>query len=338
VTSHSVAVDCPLSPVPASRTGAVISVRDLVHKYQDRTALAGVSFDVQPAELFGLLGPNGSGKTTLFRILSTLMVPTSGTAQVVGLDAVRDAAALRRRIGVVFQARSVDPKLTAYENLWHQGHLYGLRGPALKTRIKEILTRVGLLDRARDRVETFSGGMQRRIELAKGLLHHPEVVLLDEPTTGLDPGARRDLWQYLGILRDQEHVSVIVTTHLMEEAERCDRLAILSKGRLVGLGTPAELTREIGGDVIVLEARDPESLADHIRTRFRIEAGVMDSRVRLEIENGHRFVPDVVEAFPGEVQSISVSKPTLEDVFIHRTGHRFWNEDVAGVETKLKKK
>ena len=337
MTSKTSAIEFAPPEVPPLRAGAVISVRDLVHRYRDRPALAGVSFDVRPAELFGLLGPNGSGKTTLFRILSTLMVPTSGTAQVVGLDVVREPGALRRRIGVVFQAQSVDPKLTAYENLWHQGHLYGLRGPALKTRIEEILSRVGLLDRAADRVETFSGGMQRRIELAKGLLHHPEVLLLDEPTTGLDPGARRDLWQYLAILRDQEHVSVIVTTHLMEEAERCDRLAILSEGRLVGLGTPAELTREIGGDVVVIESRDPEVLAEQIRARFHVDAGVMDGHVRLEIENGHRFVPDVVEAFPGEIQALSVSKPTLEDVFIHRTGHRFWTEEAEKKEGSKKR-
>ncbi len=283
------AVESAPLEVQSSRTDAIISVRDLVHRYQDRTALNGISFDVHPAELFGLLGPNGSGKTTLFRILSTLMVPSAGTAQIAGLDVVREPAALRRHIGVVFQAQSVDPKLTAYENLWHQGHLYGLRGAALKQRIEEILTRVGLWDRARDRVETFSGGMQRRIELAKGLLHHPEVLLLDEPTTGLDPGARRDLWQYLQILRDQEHVSVIVTTHLMEEAERCDRLAILNEGKLVALGTPADLTREIGGDVVLLEARDPEKLAEQIRSLFHVDAITMGIHVRLEIENGHRF-------------------------------------------------
>jgi len=334
VTPKLSAVESALPEVHSIRIGAIISVRDLVHRYQDRTALNGVSFEVHPAELFGLLGPNGSGKTTLFRILSTLMVPSAGTAQVVGLDVVREPAALRRHIGVVFQAQSVDPKLTAYENLWHQGHLYGLRGPALKQRIEEILTRVGLLDRARDRVETFSGGMQRRIELAKGLLHHPEVLLLDEPTTGLDPGARRDLWQYLQILRDQEHVSVIVTTHLMEEAERCDRLAILNEGKLVALGTPTELTREIGGDVVLLEARDPEKLAERIRSLFHVDATVMGEHVRLEIENGHRFVPDVVEAFPGEIQALSVSKPTLEDVFIHRTGHKFWNEGLVAPNGK----
>jgi ABC-2 type transport system ATP-binding protein len=316
----------------------VISVQNLVHRYENRTALNGVSFDVRPAELFGLLGPNGSGKTTLFRILSTLMIPTGGRALVMGLDPAQDASSLRRQIGVVFQAQSVDPKLTAYENLWHQGHLYGLRGAALKKRVQEILTRVGLLDRAKERVETFSGGMQRRIELAKGLLHHPAVLLLDEPTTGLDPGARRDLWQYLRILRDEEHVSVLVTTHLMEEAERCDRLAIMNEGNLVALGTPAELKSEIGGDVILLDAaQDAGLLAEHIRARFDVATTVLGNQVRIEQEGGHRFVPDVVEAFPGEIQAISVSKPALEDVFIHRTGHKFWSEN-SEANSELTKK
>jgi ABC-2 type transport system ATP-binding protein len=164
------------------------------------------------------------------------------------------------------------------------------------------------------------------LELAKGLLHHPSVLLLDEPTTGLDPGARRDLWQYLGILRDEERVTVIVTTHLMEEAERCDRLAILNEGKVVALGTPNDLKHEIGGDVIVLESKDPESLARGIASRFHLDAQVLQGKVRLELENGHRFITDVVEAFPGEIEAVSVSKPTLEDVFIRRTGHRFWSE------------
>jgi ABC-2 type transport system ATP-binding protein len=307
---------------------SVISVENLVHRYGDRTALNGVSFDVRPAELFGLLGPNGSGKTTLFRILSTLMLPTAGRATIMGCDAAQQPARLRRQIGVVFQARSVDRKLTAYENLWHQGHLYGLHGPALKKRIHEILSRVGLNDRARELVETFSGGMQRRIELAKGLLHHPGVLLLDEPTTGLDPGARRDLWQYLQMLRDEERVSVLVTTHLMEEAERCDRLAIMNEGNLVALGTPAELKSEIGGDVVLLDAaHDAGLLAERIRDRFHVETTVLENQVRMERQGAHRFVTEVVEAFPGEIESLSVSKPALEDVFIRRTGHKFWSED-----------
>src|ERR1700721_2888642 len=263
-----------LSPEP------IIAVRNLIHRYQDRIALNGISFDVRPAELFGLLGPNGSGKTTLFRILSTLMIPTAGRTLVMGQDSSKDPSSVRRLIGVVFQAQSVDPKLTAYENLWHQGHLYGLRGVMLKKRVTEILDRVGLADRAKERVETFSGGMQRRIELAKGLLHHPGVLLLDEPTTGLDPGARRDLWQYLQRLRDEEHVSVLVTTHLMEEAERCDRLAILNEGNLVALGTPAELKSEIGGDVIILEAtRDAALLAERIRVGFGGETTALETCV-----------------------------------------------------------
>jgi ABC-2 type transport system ATP-binding protein len=327
VPSKSAAFADAGAEVEHTSAAPVISVQDLIHRYENRTALNGVSFDVRPAELFGLLGPNGSGKTTLFRILSTLMIPTAGRALIMGQDSAKEPSSVRRLIGVVFQAQSVDPKLTAYENLWHQGHLYGLRGASLRKRVAEILVRVGLADRAKERVETFSGGMQRRIELAKGLLHHPGVLLLDEPTTGLDPGARRDLWQYLQMLRDEEQVSVLVTTHLMEEAERCDRLAILNEGNLVALGTPTELKSEIGGDVIILEAaRDAALLAERIRARFRVETTVLENQVRIERESGHRFVTDVVEAFPGEIQAVSVSKPSLEDVFIRRTGHKFWSE------------
>src|SRR5947208_12773515 len=313
-------------PEIALATSSVIAVQDLVHRYGDRTALNGVSFDVRPAELFGLLGPNGSGKTTLFRILSTLMIPVAGRALILGFDAARDPNNLRRHIGVVFQAQSIDIKLTAAENLRHQGHLYGLRGARLKSRIQEMLTRVGLADRAREKAETFSGGMQRRLELAKGLLHHTSVLLLDEPTTGLDPGARRDLWQYLRILRDQEQVTVLVTTHLMEEAEKCDRLAILNEGKLVAIGTPTELKQEIGGDVIVLDVKEPESLALRIQAKFDVDVRVVGGQVRIEKDHAHRFVTDIVEAFPGEIDAVSIAKPNLEDVFIKQTGHRFWSE------------
>jgi ABC-2 type transport system ATP-binding protein len=317
---------------PSSAASPVIQLQGLRHQYGDRAALAGVSFDVQPAEIFGLLGPNGSGKTTTFRILSTLMIPSGGRALIMGHDVAREPGRVRSVIGVVFQEQSIDVKLSAEENLMLIGHVYGLRGAALQRRVKEMLERVGLADRAKEKAETFSGGMKRRLELAKGLLHHPSVLLLDEPTTGLDPGARRDLWQYLQVLRDEEHVSVLVTTHLMEEAERCDRLAIYAEGNVVALGTPSELKSEIGGDVILFEADEPEALAQHIEQRFGLQAAVLDNNVRLEIENGHRFITDVVEAFPGEIEGVSVHKPSLEDVFIRRTGHRFWTE--ANEETK----
>jgi len=314
------------APQAEPKIAPTISVRDLVHRYGSRTALNGVTFAVRSAELFGLLGPNGSGKTTLFRILSTLITPAGGQAIILGHDAVKKSSQLRREIGVVFQEQSIDVKLTAAENLRHQGHLYGMRGRRLRSRISELLERVGLADRANDYAERFSGGMQRRLELAKGLLHGPRVLLLDEPTTGLDPGARRDLWQYLRILRDEEQVSILVTTHLMEEAERCDRLVILSAGKVVASGTPAELKHEIGGDVIVLESKEPEGLALRIRSVFDLDSRVIGNQVRLEKEHGHRFVTELVESFPGEIDAVSIAKPSLEDVFIRRTGHRFWTE------------
>jgi ABC-2 type transport system ATP-binding protein len=301
-------------------------VEQIVHRYGDRTALDGVSFTVNEAEIFGLLGPNGSGKTTLFRILSTLMSPTGGDASICDWSVQKQPREVRRNIGVVFQEKSIDVKLTAAENLMHQGHLYGLRGGTLKQRITEMLGRVGLSDRADEKVETFSGGMLRRIEIAKGLMHRPFVLLLDEPTTGLDPGARIDLWQYLRILRDEERITVLVTTHLMEEAERCDRLAILAAGKVVGLDTPAGLKNAIGGDVVVFDVADAEKTRRRLEAKFLVHPTIMAGRLRLNHEHGHRFAAEVAEALPGEILGASVSKPSLEDVFIERTGHKFWSE------------
>src|SRR5579859_1902130 len=311
------------------QTDDPIVLTGLTHNYGTRVALDHLSFSVAPAQIFGLLGPNGSGKTTLFRILSTLMVPTGGSATIRGFNVATQPAQVRQQTGIVFQARSLDIKLTVEENLRHAGHLYGLSGRHLRARIADVLERVALTDRAKDYVETLSGGMQRRVELAKGLIHSPSVLLLDEPSTGLDPGARRDLWQYLQTLRDQEGVSILVTTHLMEEAEHCDRLAILNQGNLVALGSPAQLKSAIGGDVVLFETANPEaarSLADRMGARFGVQPNVMGSTVRLERPEGHRLVTAVVEAFPGEVDGISVARPSLEDVFIQRTGHRFWTD------------
>lgn len=301
-----------------------VEVEHLTHAYGPRTALQDVTFSVGAGEIFGLLGPNGGGKTTLFRILSTLLIPTEGRACIFGDEVTERPMAVRRRIGVVFQAPSLDQKLTAAENLRHQGHLYGLRGKDLTQRMEEMLGRVGLSERRDEPVEKLSGGLRRRLEIAKGLLHRPSLLLLDEPSSGLDAGARRDLRLYLRQLRDRDGVTICLTTHLLDEAEDCDRLGILDRGRLVALGSPEALKKKIGGDVIVLETGAPERLCEQIRQRFGGEPIVLDGRVRIERQQGHKFLTEVVEAFPGQIDAISLAKPTLEDVFIQHTGHRFW--------------
>jgi ABC-2 type transport system ATP-binding protein len=306
-----------------------IRVERLRQVYGSRVALNDVSFAVARGEIFGLLGPNGGGKTTLFKILSTLLRPSGGSAAIFG-DALSKPDAVRRHLGVVFQHPSVDGKLSVVENLTCHGHLYGLRGGALGERIDAVLRRLRLMDRAGDRVETLSGGLQRRTELAKALLHQPPLLLLDEPSTGLDPGARRDFMQYLRQLRDEEQVTIVLTTHYMEEAERCDRVAILHQGNLVSVGAPAELKSSVGGDVVVMQTPDAEALRQKIRQRFACDAAVVDGTVRVERPRGHEFVRDVVEAFPAEVSLVTYGKPTLEDVFIHLTGHRFWSEGTTG--------
>jgi ABC-2 type transport system ATP-binding protein len=288
----------------------VIVVENLTHRYGERVALDSVSFTVQRGELFGLLGPNGGGKTTLFRILTTLMKPTEGRVQ----------SPDRSRFGVVFQSPSLDKKLTVAENLRHHGHLYGLRGAALRQRMDDLLSRFGLADRRDELVEKLSGGQRRRVEVAKGLLHRPELLLLDEPSTGLDPLARRELGDYLTQLRDKDGVTIVLTTHIMDEAERCDRLALLDRGKLVALDRPAALKEQVGGDVVSVT---PARLREAIEKRFNLKAAVVDNTVRIERPRGHEFIPALVEAFPGEIDSVSVGKPTLEDVFIHFTGHRF---------------
>lgn len=303
-----------------------IEIEGLTHRYGTRTALEAVSFSVGSGEIFGLLGPNGGGKSTLFRILSTLLTPTGGAARIFGEDVVRAPLAVRRQIGVVFQSPSLDGMLSVEENLRHQGRLYGLRGAMLRARIAELLERLGLSDRKNERVATLSGGLRRRVEIAKGLLHQPPLLLLDEPATGLDTGARRDLRLYLQQLRSESGVTIWLTTHLMDEADGCDRLGILDRGRLVALGSPQDLKQKIGGDVIVLETPEPEQLRDQIRQRFGGDASVLAGRVRLERPQGHKFITDLVESFPGQIEGVTFSRPTLEDVFIHETGHRFWEE------------
>ena len=287
---------------------------------------------MERGEIFGLLGPNGGGKTTLFRILATLLAPGRGRATVAGHDVAREPNRVRRQIGVVFQAPSLDGKLTVRENMRHQGHLYGMSGKGLEQRIDEMLERVGMRARESERVETLSGGLKRRVDLAKGLMHRPALALLDEPTTGLDPGARLDLWQHVREARADDGLAVLIATHLMEDADRCDRLLIIDRGRIVAIGTPESLRESVGGDVIVARARDPRRLADAVRARFAENVEVVDETVRIRRRRGHEFVPALFEAFPGEIEAVSVGKPTLEDVFIERTGHRLWSGDDSAEE------
>ena len=298
----------------------MIQVQDLTHRYGTRVALKNVTFEVKKGEVFGLLGPNGGGKSTLFRILSTMMVPTEGRAAIAGDDVVRNPAAVRRHVGVVFQTQSLDKALTVEENLRAQGHLHGLSGPELRDRMARAMERLGLADRGKDLVETLSGGLRRRVEIAKALLHRPQVLLMDEASTGLDPAARRDLTRHIEELRDREGVTILLTTHVLEEADRCDRLALLHEGNIVAMGSPAELRSRVGGDVVVLESSEAASLALGIESRFGLKPAAMDGRVRVEIANGHRFIAEVVEAFPGAIQSVGLHKPTLEDVFVRETG------------------
>jgi ABC-2 type transport system ATP-binding protein len=310
--------------VSANRDDTRSIVVDAVERrFGTRAALAGVSFTVAPGEIFGLLGPNGSGKTTLFRIISTLLDATGGRVAVAGHDVATEAHAVRRQLGVVFQSPALDSRLTVRENLRHHGHLYGLRGGPLDSRIATALDALRVAERAGDVVETLSGGLRRRAEVAKALLPQPRVLVLDEPSSGLDPNARRELWEAVRTLRDTAGTTVVLTTHLMDEAARCDRVAILHHGRLVALGTPDALTRVVGGEVLWVSGESPDDLASGIATRFDVDARIVDGRVRIEHPRAHELVPQVVEAFPGRIEAISVSRPTLEDVFVHHTGERF---------------
>ncbi len=303
--------------------GNQITVQNLTHTYGTRCALDNVSFTVPRGEIFCLLGPNGSGKTTLFKVLSTLMPPTSGNVNILGHDLSIDTKAIQKLLGVVFQHPGLDVKLTVTENLRHHGHLYGLKGKNLKLRISELLERFGISDRSHDLVEKLSGGLQRRVEIAKAMLHSPQVLLLDEPSSGLDVGVRRQLSEYMISLAETENIIILLTTHLMDEAELCNRVGILDIGKLVALGTPDELKVQIGGDVVLIETEKGIELCSAIADQFEVSPTLTEKYLHIECERGHEFVRDVVAAFPDEIQTVRFGKPTLEDVFIKLTGNPF---------------
>ncbi len=308
----------------------LIQVRNLTHRYpatkrrpEPLVAVKDVSFSVGSGEMFCLLGPNGSGKSTLFRILSTMLIPSEGHVTIGGRDLVADRKPVRRMIGVVFQHPSLDDKLTVYENLLFQGHFQGLAGAALEERITLLLGRVGLEDRRNDSVEHLSGGNQRRVELAKALLHQPSLLILDEPSTGLDPVARKEFTLYLRQLSQETGLTVLLTTHILDEAELFDRIGIMDRGSLVTTGTPSTLKGEIGGEVIAVQCAAPDELRALLQSKFGSAASVVNGTVRIERPDGHSFIPQIVEAYRGKIDAITLSQPTLEDVFIHHTGHTF---------------
>lgn len=301
-----------------------LSVQGVSHRYRERAALNAVEFGVEAGRIFGLLGPNGGGKTTLFRLIATLLPVQSGVITVCGHDVAAVPQAVRRQLGVTFQSASLDGKLTVRENLTHQGHLYGLSGIRLRDRIVTVLEYVRLTDRQSELVDRLSGGMKRRVELAKCLLHEPRVLLLDEPNTGLDPGARRDVWTVLEDLQREFGTTVLLTTHLMDEAERCDELAILDRGQLVALGTPAALKQSVGGDCLTIRSPQAANLSRQIRQRFQIEGHVLGEELRIEHPQAADLLRDVVAEFRSELTAITLSQPSLEDIFLKRTGHRFW--------------
>src|SRR3954447_20885994 len=303
-----------------------VEIAHLVYRYGEREAIHDLSLSIAEREIFAILGPNGSGKTTLFRVLSTLIPLQQGEVRILGNDLRSQAYAIRSQLGIVFQSPSIDKKLTVMENVVHHGRLYGLAGRELKTRAEEMLARLGLADRKRELVEQLSGGLRRRVELATGMLHRPRLLLLDEPSTGLDPGARSDLWQYLEQVHDSDGVTVVLTTHLLEEAQRADRIAIMHQGQLSALNTPTALQASVGGDAITIRTNDAGSLAADIERTLGASTRVVDGSVRLEQTNGQDWIPRLVNAFPDRIESITLGKPTLEDVFIHFTGHRFWSD------------
>jgi ABC-2 type transport system ATP-binding protein len=316
-------------------TEPVLEVHDLVKRYGDVEAVRGIDLEVQPGEIFGFLGPNGAGKTTTINILCTLLKPTSGSARVAGLDVAREPGGVRARIGLVFQDASLDEQLTARENLEFHAFLYGLSGPTRKQRIDEALVMVELTDRASSLVKTFSGGMKRRLEIARGMLHYPKVLFLDEPTLGLDPQTRSRIWGYLQELRTRERITIFMTTHYMDEAEFCDRIGIIDNGQIVALGSPEELKAQVGGDIVTLTTADNSRAAEEIRQAFGLEPLSTNGTLRLEVPEGASFVPQLFHGLTVPVNTVSLSRPSLDAVFLKLTGHAI-REEEAGAQDHMR--
>jgi ABC-2 type transport system ATP-binding protein len=297
-----------------------VSVCGLVKRYGDIYAVRGIDLSVNADETFGFLGPNGAGKSTTINILCTLIKPTEGSALVAGYDVVRDRDEVRRNIGLVFQDTTLDGYLTAERNLRLHAELYGMPRATIAPRLREVLDMVGLWDRRSSKVATFSGGMKRRLEIARGLLHSPRVLFLDEPTIGLDPQTRASIWGYIRELRDREHITIFMTTHYMDEAEYCDRIAIIDQGKIIAVDTPQALKASVGKDRVQIQTEDDAAAIAALNDRFGIAATMAEGAVTFGVEEGEQFVPKLFSDFPVAIRSVNVSRPSLDDVFMSYTG------------------
>ncbi len=315
-------------------TGPDVAVlaKELRKNYGELEAVRGVSFEVAQGEIFGFLGPNGAGKTTTISILATLLKPTSGEARVAGFDVRSEPREVRRRIGLVFQDTTLDDYLTAEENLLFHAELYRVPGDLVRQRLRAVLELVGLWERRKDLVKGYSGGMKRRLEIARGLLHAPRVLFLDEPTLGLDPQTRAHIWEHIRELRRREGVTVFFTTHYMDEAENSDRIAIMDRGEIVAIGTPSELKAGVGRDRVELGTERPEEAAAVLKERFGLEARISDGVVRFHVAGAEEFVPRLFAGLGLPIQSVSISRPTLDDVFLYYTGRTIRDAEASTAE------
>ncbi len=316
----------------AKTTDKAIVTDRLSKRFGPIEAVKEVSFDVEVGETFGFLGPNGAGKTTTISMLCTLLRPTSGFATVAGFDVAKDPASVRRSIGLVFQDPTLDDLLTAEQNLHFHGALYGLPRSVMKRRIDEVLEMVGLADRRKELVRNYSGGMRRRLEIARGLMHSPRVLFLDEPTIGLDPQTRAHIWEYIDELRRTEDVTIFLTTHYMEEAERCNRIAIIDYGKIVAIDTPSALKASVGKDRVTLSTEDDRVAVKQLEAKLGVEPTIHDGQVIFHVSDGAAFIPKVFQALEVPVKSIATQRPTLDDVFMKYTGRAMRDSDAGSEE------
>ncbi len=307
----------------------IIKVENLVKRFGEVVAVDNISFSVAPGEIFGFLGPNGAGKTTTINILCTLSKPTSGKATIDGFDVVRQQSKVRQSIGLVFQDPSLDERLSGLQNLRFHAMVYNMPASVREPRIEQVLKMIELWDKRRSEVRTYSGGMKRRLELARGLLHYPKVLFLDEPTLGLDPQTRKRVWEYILELRQREGITIFLTTHYMDEADKADRIAIIDYGKLVALDTPERLKKIVGKDIVSVKTDDNDRAAEEIRLRYRIEARRDSDGLTFDIASGDEFLPTFIKEFGTKILSVSLRRPSLDDVFLKLTGREIRQEEVS---------